>query len=105
MLLNYWKSRRASPYKKWGIETWFSFYFEWMDKFQFDDYLQRSLLLDLMELCKYQKLEYFNHDRLLKLKKDLLKKEVLDRVESNQYFTKNITKKSVELKDNKLLFK
>ena len=41
----------------------------------------------------------------LKTHKDLLKKEVLDRVESNQYFTKNITKKSVELKDNKLIFK
>ena len=48
-----------------------------MDKFQFDDYLQRSLLLDLMELCKYQKLEYFNHDRLLKLKKDLLKNRAI----------------------------
>ena len=41
----------------------------------------------------------------LKTHIDLLKKEVFDRVESNQYFTKNITKKSVELKDNKLIFK
>ena len=41
----------------------------------------------------------------LKTHKDLLKKEVFDRVESNQYFTKNITKKSVEVKDNKLIFK
>ena len=38
----------------------------------------------------------------LKTHKDLLKKEVLDRVESNQYFTKNIsyTDKSVTFKDN-----
>ena len=71
MLLNYWKSRRATPYKYWGIEKMFSLYYQWMDIYDFDDYHQRSLLLDLMKLCEYHKLEYFNHDRLLKLKKEL----------------------------------
>ena len=43
----------------------------------------------------------------LKTHKDLLKKELFDRVESNQYFTKNIsyTNKSVSLKGNKVIFK
>ena len=86
MLLDYWKKRRATPYKYWGIETWFYFYFQWMDehglyKPDFDDYYQRSLLLNLMELCEYHKLEYFNHDRLIKLKKELMEIKALSETE------------------------
>jgi len=48
-------------------------------------------------------------DELPKLKthKEMLKKELFDRVDSNEYFTKNIsyTDKSVSFKGNKLFFK
>ena len=81
MLLDYWKKRRATPYKYWGIETWFYFYFQWMDEYQFDDYYQRGLLIDLMELCEYHKLENMDHDRLLKLKKELMEIHALSEVE------------------------
>jgi hypothetical protein len=81
ILLKYWNSRRATPYKYWGIETWFYFYFQWMDEYTFDSYYQRSLLLDLMGLCEYHKIEYMDHERLLKVKKELMKIKAIGETE------------------------
>ena len=71
LLLNYWKHRRATDTKYWIIESDLFIYFRWMDINQIDDYIQRILIKNLMELCNYHGADKYPVDRLLKLKKEI----------------------------------
>ena len=71
LLLDYWRSRRASDTKYSIIEIHLFIYFRWMDMNEIDDYDQRVLIQVLMEICDYHGAEEFTTERLLKKKKEI----------------------------------